>query len=119
MANNGLTATPLGQQGGFNWLFLVDLIVCAILALFFIFYFNRTVSTIISYAIRAWTWHKYRAYIDITSFQLSPLGGRLFFKSIRYHGHNQTVFVHDGNITWRYWLRQVQEPLIMQKVSQR
>jgi hypothetical protein len=119
MASNGLTATPLGQQGGFNWLFLVDLIVCGILALFFIFYFNRTVSTIISYAIRAWTWHKYRAYIDITSFQLSLLGGRLFFKSIRYHGHNQTVFVHDGSITWRYWLRQVQEPLIMQKVSQR
>ncbi|KAI4728861.1 hypothetical protein E4T49_03349 [Aureobasidium sp. EXF-10728] len=119
MATNGLTATPLGQQGGFNWLFLVDLIVCGILALFFIFYFNRSVSTIISYAIRAWTWHKYRAYIDITSFQLSLLGGRLFFKSIRYHGHNQTVFVHDGNITWRYWLRQVQEPLIMQKVSQR
>jgi hypothetical protein len=119
MASNGLTATPLGQQGGFNWLFLVDLIVCGILALFFIFYFNRTVSTIVSYAIRAWTWHKYRAYIDITSFQLSLLGGRIFFKSIRYHGHNQTVFVHDGNITWRYWLRQVQEPLIMQKVSQR
>jgi hypothetical protein len=119
MASNGLTATPLGQQGGFNWLFLVDLIVCGILALFFIFYFNRTVSTIVSYAIRAWTWHKYRAYIDITSFQLSLLGGRLFFKSIRYHGHNQTVFVHDGNITWRYWLRQVQEPLIMQKVSHR
>jgi hypothetical protein len=63
MASNGLTATPLGEQGGFNWLFLVDLIVCGILALFFIFYFNRTVSTIISYAIRAWTWHKYRAYI--------------------------------------------------------
>lgn len=119
MASNGLTATPLGQQGGFNWLFLVDLIVCGILALFFIFYFNRTVSTIASYAIRAWTWHKYRAYIDITSFQLSLLGGRIFFKSIRYHGHNQTVFVHDGNITWRYWLRQVQEPLIMQKVSRR
>ncbi|THZ18483.1 hypothetical protein D6C89_08250 [Aureobasidium pullulans] len=119
MASNGLTAQPLGQHAGFNWLFLLDLIVCGILALFFVFYFNRTVSTIISYAIRAWTWHKYRAYIDITSFQLSILGGRLFFKSIRYHGHNQTVFVHDGHITWRYWLRQVQEPQIMQKVHLR
>ncbi|KAI5197983.1 hypothetical protein E4T38_07776 [Aureobasidium subglaciale] len=119
MASNGLTAQPLGQEGGFNGLFLVDLIVCGILALFFIFYFNRTVSTIISYAIRAWTWHKYRAYIDITSFQISPLGGRLFFKSIRYHGQNQTVFVHDGHITWRYWLRQVQDPLIVQKLHQR
>lgn len=77
--------------------------------MFFLFYFNRLIGTVLSYAIRAYTWHKFRVYIDITSLQLSPLGGRLFFKSIKYHGHNQTVFVHDGNITWRYWLRQVQD----------
>lgn len=78
-------------------------------AVFFLFYFNRLLATVLSYAIRAYTWHKFRAYIDITSLQISPLGGRVFFKSIKYHGHNQTVLVHDGNITWRYWLRQVQD----------
>lgn len=40
---------------------------------------------------------------------MSLLAGRVFFKSIRYHGQNETVLVHDGYITWRYWLRHVQE----------
>ncbi|KAL1305383.1 hypothetical protein AAFC00_002276 [Neodothiora populina] len=116
---NGLTAQPLGQQAGFNWVFLIDVIVCLVLALFFLFYWNRAFATIVSYIIRAYTWHAYRAYIDITSLQLSLLGGRLFFKSIRYHGHNQTVLVHDGYITWRYWLRQVQDAEIFMKQRER
>lgn len=78
-------------------------------ALFFLFYFNRLFATLVSYGIRAYTWHKLRCYVDITSLQISLLGGRIFFKSIRYHGHNETILVHDGHITWRYWLRQVQD----------
>nr|POE75116.1 protein csf1 [Quercus suber] len=104
----GLTSSLLGSQDAFNWVFLVDLLVCGILALFFLFYFNRLFATLLSYAIRAWTWHKYRAYVDISALQISPLGGRIFFKDIRYHGHNVTVLVHNGMITWRYWLRSVQ-----------
>lgn len=37
------------------------------------------------------------------------LAGRIFFKEIRYHGDNETVFVHGGYITWRYWLPSVKE----------
>ncbi|KAK5116547.1 hypothetical protein LTR85_009172 [Meristemomyces frigidus] len=103
-----LTANPLGANGGFNWVYLVEVLVSGILALFFLFYFNRLFATVISYAIRAWTWHKYRAYIDISALQISLLGGRIFFKSVRYHAHNVTVLVHDGHITWRYWIRSVQ-----------
>lgn len=109
-----LIATPLGPGGGFNWIYLVEILVCAVLSIFFLFYFNRLVGTIVSYAIRAWTWRKYNAYIDITALQISLLGGRIFFKSIRYHAHNITVFVHDGHITWRYWLAQVQDAEIFQ-----
>jgi hypothetical protein len=112
-----LTPAPLGPTGGFNWVFLVDLLVCMVLALFFLFYFNRLFATLVSYAIRAWTWHKYRAYIDISALQISLLGGRLFFKSIRYHAHNETVLVHDGHITWRYWLRTVQDAEIYQELD--
>lgn len=107
-----LTAQPLGPTEGLNWIFLVELLICGILALFFLFYFNRLFATVVSYGIRAWTWHKYRAYIDISALQISLLGGRVFFKSARYHAHNITVLVHDGHITWRYWLRQVQEAQI-------
>ncbi|KAK5138457.1 hypothetical protein LTR08_000043 [Meristemomyces frigidus] len=112
--STSLTDSPLGPSGGFNWVYLVELLVSGILALFFLFYFNRLFATVISYAIRAWTWHKYRAYIDITSLQISLLGGRIFFKSVRYHAHNVTVLVHDGHITWRYWIRSVQEAEIFE-----
>lgn len=77
--------------------------------MFFLFYFNRLFATVVSYAIRLYTWHAYRIYIDIEALQISLLGGRIFFKGIRYHGDNLTVFVHGGFITWRYWLRKVKE----------
>ena len=31
------------------------------------------------------------------------LGGRVFFKGLRYHGANETIFIHGGFITWHYW----------------
>jgi hypothetical protein len=77
-------------------------------ALFFLFYFNRLFATLLSYAIRAYTWHYYRVYVDIKALQISLLGGRVFFKGIRYHGVNETIFVHGGFITWRYWKRTVE-----------
>lgn len=73
--------------------------------LFFLFYFNRVIAAILSCIVRTWTWHKYRVYIDVKSFQISILAGRLFFKGFRYHGNNQTLFIQSGYITWRYWLR--------------
>jgi hypothetical protein len=89
--------------------FLVELLICGILTIFFLFYFNRLFATLVSYGIRAYTWRTFGAYIDITSLQISPLGGRLFFKDLRYHGHNETILVHGGHITWNYWLRRVKD----------
>lgn len=71
--------------------------------LFFLLYFNRLFATLLSYGIRAYTWHYYRAYVDIQALQVSLLGGRVFFKGIRYHGVNETIFIHGGFVTWRYW----------------
>ncbi|KAL4898034.1 hypothetical protein BDV59DRAFT_53977 [Aspergillus ambiguus] len=99
-----LTLTP---DPSFNWFFLLELIVSCILVLFFLLYFNRLFAALLSYAIRAYTWHYYRVYVDINALQISLLGGRIFFKGIRYHGVNETIFVHGGFITWRYWKRTV------------
>ncbi|KAF4533812.1 Fermentation associated protein [Lasiodiplodia theobromae] len=107
MASDGLTAQPLDAHRGLLWQFLVELLVSGILTVFFLFYFNRLFATLVSYAIRAYTWHNYRAYIDIQSLQISLLGGRIFWKDIRYHGHNQTILIHGGYITWRFWYRKV------------
>ena len=78
-------------------------------AILFLFYFNRLFASLVSYGIRAFTWHRYRVYIDVQALQFSLLAGRIFFKDLRYHGQNETVMIHDGYITWRYWLRHVQE----------
>ena len=91
---------------------MVELLICGILTIFFLFYFNRLIATAIAYAIRAYTWRAFHAYIDITSLQISLLGGRIFFKDIRYHGHNETILVHGGYITWNYWLRRVREAAV-------
>jgi hypothetical protein len=103
----GIVAEPLDPRDGFNWVFLVELLICGVLTIFFLFYFNRLFATLVSYAIRAYSWRAFNAYVDITGLQISPLGGRLFFKDIRYHGHNETVLIHGGHVTWNYWLRRV------------
>jgi hypothetical protein len=105
----GIVSEPLDPRDGFNWVFLVELLICGILTVFFLFYFNRLFATLVSYAIRAYTWHTFRAYIDIQALQISLLGGRIFFKDIRYHGHNETILIHGGYITWKYWLRRVKD----------
>ncbi|TVY91331.1 Protein CSF1 [Lachnellula willkommii] len=107
--SGGLTGSPLKPNLGFNWVFLVELIVCGILTLFFLFYLNRLFATLVSYGLRAWTWHKYRVYVDIQSLQISLLGGRVFFKGIKYHGNNETILIHSGFVTWCYWLRNVRD----------
>jgi hypothetical protein len=88
---------------------MVELLVCGILVLFFLFYFNRLFATLVSYGIRAYAWHKFRVYIDIQALQISLLGGRIFFKGVRYHGHNETILVQNGYLTWQYWLHKVKQ----------
>lgn len=47
--------------------------------------------------------------MDIHALQVSLLGGRVFFKGIRYHGVNETFFIHGGFITWHYWKHAVKQ----------
>lgn len=110
MAGNILAVRSLNlHEGQFNWVFLLWYIVSSVLAILFLFYLNRFFARLVSYGIRAYTWHIYRVYIDVQALQFSLLAGRIFFKGLRYHGQNETVLIHDGYITWRYWLRHVQE----------
>ncbi|OTB19666.1 hypothetical protein K445DRAFT_313445 [Daldinia sp. EC12] len=89
--------------------FLAYVIVCGLLAIFFLLYFNRVFASIVSYIIRTYTWHRYRIYIDIQALQWSLLGGRVFFTGLRYHGNNETILIQNGHITWSYWLRRVRD----------
>ncbi|KAG5947954.1 hypothetical protein E4U53_006365 [Claviceps sorghi] len=94
---------------GFNFEFLIYLIVSGLLAIFFLLYFNRLFASIVSCAIRSYTWRTYRVHIDVKAIQISLLAGRIFFTGLRYHGPNETFLIQHGDITWRYWLRRVRE----------
>ena len=82
---------------------------CSCLTLFFLFYFNRLFATLVSYGLRAYTWHKHRVWIDIQALQISLLAGRIFFKGVRYHAENETVLIQNGYVTWRYWQRSARQ----------
>ncbi|KAL6237349.1 hypothetical protein BDW75DRAFT_86922 [Aspergillus navahoensis] len=103
MSASSFTTLALTPDPSFNWFFLLQIIVSCILVLFFLLYFNRLFAALLSYGIRAYTWHYYRTYVDINALQISLIGGRIFFKGIRYHGVNETIFIHGGFITWNFW----------------
>ena len=109
MVDHRLVPRRLLPDSQFNWVYVVDLVIALIVTIFFLFYFNRVFGSLVAYAVRTYTWHKYRVYVDVQALQFSPLAGRLFFRGFRYHGHNETVLINDGYITWRYWLRRVRE----------
>ncbi|PKS08994.1 hypothetical protein jhhlp_003607 [Lomentospora prolificans] len=109
MSTNNINAVPLEQSRVFNPVFLVYSLICTGLSIFFLLYFNRVFAWLVAHGIRTWSWHRYRIYIDFQALQISLLGGRLFFTSLRYHGNNETFHIQNGHITWSYWLRRVRD----------
>ena len=101
--------TAMAVVGEFDWFYLLILLICGLLSILFLFYFNRVFASLLSYAVRTYLWKQYHIYVDIQALQISLLGGRCFFKGLRYHGHNETILINDGYITWRYWLRRVRD----------
>ncbi|OAA62344.1 fermentation associated protein [Cordyceps fumosorosea ARSEF 2679] len=104
--------TLVPRQSGlpeFNYQFFIYLLISGLLSIFFLLYFNRLFGSIVSYAIRTWTWHRYNVHIDIKALQVSLLAGRVFFSGLRYHGVNESFLIQHGDITLRYWLRRVRE----------
>lgn len=93
----------------FNGVFLVWYLVGGLITLLFLFLFNRVLARVVASGVRLYTWHYYRVHVELQALQISPLAGRIFFKGARYYGRNETILIQDGHITWRYWIRKVQE----------
>ncbi|KAL9125908.1 MAG: hypothetical protein Q9217_004955 [Psora testacea] len=109
MAEHMLVARDQFSNSQFNWVFLLWYLVFGVLTIFFLFFFNRSIAALVSFAVRIYTWYYYRVHVEIQAIQVSPLAGRIFFKGVRYYGRNESILIQDGHITWRYWLRRVQE----------
>lgn len=102
---NGLVLTEYDHRS----IFLGYCLVALVLSVFFLGYFNRAFASLISLAIRTYTWNAYGIYLDIQALQVSFLGGRIFFTRLRYHGNNETILVQKGYITWSYWQWRVRD----------
>lgn len=90
-------------------IFLAWCLAALVLSVFFLGYFNRAVASLVSLVLRSYLWSVYGIYIDIKALQISLLAGRIFIKGLRYHGNNETIFVHDAYITWSYWQWRVRD----------
>jgi protein CSF1 len=47
------------------------------------------------------------------------LGGRIFFKQVRYHGENVSVLVRSGFITWHYWYPRVRNAKVIDATTEK
>ncbi|KAG8167400.1 hypothetical protein KVR01_003089 [Diaporthe batatas] len=105
--------SPLGdspyENSPFSGIFLAWCLAAVVLSVFFLGYFNRAVASLVSLVLRSYLWNVYGIYIDIKALQISLLAGRIFIKGLRYHGNNETIFVHDAYITWSYWQWRVRD----------
>ncbi|KUI55004.1 Protein CSF1 [Cytospora mali] len=93
----------------FSGIFLAWCVAAVVLSIFFFSYFHRALASLLSLAIRSYTWKAHGIYIDLRALQVSLLGGRIFFTGLRYHGNNETIFIQNGYITWSYWQWRVRQ----------
>lgn len=108
MDHSPLEKSPF-YRSPFSGIFLAWCVAAVVLSIFFISYFHRAFASLLSLAIRSYTWKAYGIYIDIRALQVSLLGGRIFFTGLRYHGNNETILIHNGYITWSYWQWRVRQ----------
>lgn len=87
-----------------SWVYLVDWIMSLLLALGFIFYFNRLLGFALSTILRFTLWHRYKVRVNVESFSIAFVGGRIFIKNLTIITKDYTVSVLKLSFTWRYWL---------------
>lgn len=89
---------------GSTWVYLSDWVVSLLLSLAFVYYFNRLVALLVSWALRVILWKRSRVAIEMKSFKLSVLGGRILMKNVTVIHKDTTFSLLNVHITWRYWL---------------
>ncbi|KAH3668507.1 hypothetical protein OGAPHI_002261 [Ogataea philodendri] len=92
-----------------QWVFMVEWIIGLIGSIGILFYFNRLMGSIISFILKYLIWKRYKVRIKVQSYKISFLGGRLFFKNVTIITQNEMILIHQGWLTWRYWLTTVRQ----------
>lgn len=99
--------TTVGDKNSSPWVYFLDWILSLILALAFIFYFNRLIGFIVSYLLKLVLWKRYQMRITVESLRISLLGGRIFAKNLVFINKDYTISILTLNFSWRYWLFRV------------
>lgn len=87
-----------------SWIYWADWILTLILSLGFVFYFHRLLGFVVSFVFKIVLWRQYRISVNIRSFKVSPLGGRLFMKNLTILTSDMTISIINLTFTWRYWI---------------
>lgn len=95
---------PLSRQRDFSWVFLVDWILTLVASLAVILYLGRAYAHVVTFILEWALWRRANVKIYIEALRVSPLAGRVFFKSLTLVHRDYTITILEGKITWRYWL---------------
>ena len=109
----------LNEGMDFSWVFLVDWILTVILISSVTFYLGRTLAYFISFLLEWILWKRAKIKINLQSFRISFLGGRIFFKNLTIIDKDYTISFLEGKITWRYWLYKIRNPQYLEELFQK
>ncbi|KAG7819131.1 hypothetical protein KL928_002999 [Ogataea angusta] len=92
-----------------QWVYMVEWVIALLGSIGILFYFNRLMGSIVSFLLKYILWKRYKVRLKVQSYKVSFLGGRLFFKNVTIITKNEMILIHQGWLTWRYWLTSVRQ----------
>ncbi|OBA15838.1 uncharacterized protein OGAPODRAFT_94272 [Ogataea polymorpha] len=92
-----------------QWVYMVEWVIALLGSIGILFYFNRLMGSILSFLLKYILWKRHKIRLKVQSYKVSFLGGRLFFKNVTIITKNEMILIHQGWLTWRYWLTSVRQ----------
>nr|BCA90175.1 cold sensitive for fermentation protein [Ogataea thermomethanolica (nom. inval.)] len=105
----------VNQSINLQWVFMVEWVIALFGSIGILFYFNRLIGSLISFILKYVLWNRYKVRLKVQSYKVSFLGGRIFFKDVTIITRNEMVLIHQGWLTWRYWLASVRRSGFIQE----
>ncbi|KAG7721065.1 hypothetical protein KL949_000797 [Ogataea haglerorum] len=99
----------VSRAGNLQWVYMVEWVIALLGSIGILFYFNRLLGSIVSFLLKYTLWKRYKVRFKVQSYKVSFLGGRLFFKNVTIITKNEMILIHQGWLTWRYWLTSVRQ----------
>lgn len=103
MAFSVLSSDEITVVFGLDWILILLVFVTLM------FYFNRLIGSLLTFAAKVLLWNQFKISIHFQSFKVSLLAGRIFVKNFSIVTKDFTLCILEGNLTWRYWFLNVRD----------